>query len=221
VCGKRCGRAAAWTWTRRRRSSLQSPCWRLPPTRRIARRRGVPDPRHHVGQGRRRHGDHNNQAGVDLRAVGRRRRDAAGVGRVARPGGVCRPDAWVRGWLLGVRWLMWADHQPDLSAAPGSPATITTSAKATGAATTTIVTLALICAPGAVKELFLPVLGMCAGPVACVGAVSGCGRGCSVFVLCCRRAAACIRPLRRRPPPLSPRRPRPPTSRRPQPPRWG
>jgi len=53
-----------------------------------------------------------------------------------------------------VRVALWAGGGLDLAAALTSHDTVNTSAKAAGAAPTTVVMLALICAPGDVGEVF-------------------------------------------------------------------
>ena len=66
----------------------------------LFRRADVPCQRDHVSQGRRRRGDHNHHAGVDLYAVGRWKGDAVCIGRwpgpVACVGGLpeCGEGCW-------------------------------------------------------------------------------------------------------------------------------
>ena len=113
-----------------------------------------------------------------MHAVERGESHTAGVGRVARPRGVCRRGVWVRGRLVGVRLVLSAGGGLDLAAAPTSPATVITSAKSANVTKMTTITVALISAPWGVGEMMLPVLGVWPGPVACVGRMPGCGGGC-------------------------------------------
>jgi len=126
----------------------------------------------------------------------------------------------VSGGLPGVLFRLWAGGGADLAAASASPAIVTISALAAGAAPYSTTKLALLPPPSGGGELVLAPLGVWPRPAACVGVVAGSGGGCGVRCAGCGRAASPIWPRRRRPPPPSPCRRRPLASRRFPSPGW-
>jgi len=63
---------------------------------------------------------------------------------VTPPRGVCRRGGWVRGGLRGALCRLWAGGGADFAAVSASPATITMSALAAGAAPSSTTRLALL-----------------------------------------------------------------------------
>ena len=124
------------------------------------------------------------------------------------------------GGLPGVLCRLWAGGGADLAAASASPATITMSALAAGAAPSSTTKLELLPPTWRGGELMLAPLGVWSRPAARVGVVAGCGGGCGVRCVGCERAASPIWPRRRRPLPPSPCQRRPLASRRFPSPGW-